>query len=142
MPHGKCRVLVADDSDEDRLLLKRAIAKAASRLHVVAELGNGEAVIAYLCGTGDYANRELYPYPDLGVMDWRMPRKCGNELLEMLRSDSLPRVKIAVLSDPFYRREVLASGGAWFFAKETDPDSWNRTAKGLEEKYFAGEGQD
>jgi len=62
-------VLIADDNEIDRFFLKRAISKGASRLNVVAEVGDGEDVVAYLQGRGIYSDRAQYPLPDLLILD-------------------------------------------------------------------------
>jgi CheY-like chemotaxis protein len=79
-------VLIADDSEVDRFLLKRAIANIAPQLRVVDEFTSGDGVIAYLSGETPYGDREKYPLPDLLVLDSRMPGKGGIEVLEWLKS--------------------------------------------------------
>jgi CheY-like chemotaxis protein len=77
-------ILVVDDNDDDVTLLQRAFAKAdlMPPQHVV---DNGEAAIAYLAGEGPYADRARYPLPTLLLLDLKLPRRSGLEVLTWLR---------------------------------------------------------
>ena len=90
-------VLVVDDSDDDRFFLRRAI-HGNSRLTIVAEVCNGEDAISYLDGDGVFGDREKFPMPDLMLLDLKMPRKSGQEVLEWMRTQSLDDMVVVVLS--------------------------------------------
>src|SRR5579863_6350591 len=93
------RVLIADDSEVERFLLKRALQNGAPRLEVISELETGDEVIAYLAGDGPFADRAQHPLPQLVFLDLRMPRKGGLEVLEWLRNRPKGDFKVAVLAD-------------------------------------------
>jgi CheY-like chemotaxis protein len=91
-------ILVAEDDGDDVRLLRRAFAKAnlSNPIHVV---GDGEAAIAYLAGTGEYADRDEFPLPVLLLLDLKMPRKSGFEVLEWLRAQpGLRRLRVVILT--------------------------------------------
>ena len=101
-----CSVLLVEDSYNDVLLIQRAykMAKAKSQLHVVKD---GEQAVSYLIGEGPYANREQYPIPTLMLLDLKLPRKTGFELLEWLRNQpKLKRLPVVVLSSSAQARDV------------------------------------
>lgn len=77
-------ILVADDDDASHLILHRAFRKANSNrlLKVVLD---GEQAIRYLDGSGIYADRVEYPLPVLLLLDLKMPRKSGLEVLKWVR---------------------------------------------------------
>ena len=79
-------VLVAEDNPDDALLLRRALDKAGirSRLKIV---NDGEELLLYLQGQGVYANRESSPMPSLVILDLKMPRKGGLEVLEWMNEN-------------------------------------------------------
>ncbi len=81
-------VLIADDSAEDRLLLKAAMC-AAGRLQCVGEVSDGSETIAYLKGHDEFSNRKKYPMPDLLLLDLKMPVKDGFEVLKWLHARRL-----------------------------------------------------
>ena len=98
-------VLVADDSTDDRFLLHAAM-RRATRLQVVAEVADGAEVIAYLKGHDAYADRKRYPLPDLLLLDLKMPQKDGFEVLEWMRTQSLPGLTVVVLTDSMQAEHI------------------------------------
>jgi CheY-like chemotaxis protein len=78
------KVLLADDLEDDRILLKLALAHT-SFIHIVGETSDGIETIAYLQGEGKYADREKHPYPDLLLLDLKMPKRDGFEVLKWIR---------------------------------------------------------
>ena len=83
-------MLVEDDPDHV-LLIQRALAKAnlVNPLRIVRD---GDEAIAYLSGQGAYSDRNRYPIPSLILLDLKLPRKSGLEVLEWIRSDPALRV--------------------------------------------------
>ena len=51
----------------------------------VQSVSNGEEVIAYLNGSGKYADRQHFPLPVVLFLDLNMPKKDGLEVLEWIR---------------------------------------------------------
>jgi CheY-like chemotaxis protein len=78
-------VLLADDSEDDRMLFKLALRKVRN-LRLVGAAQDGDQAIAYLEGRGEFVNREKFPYPDVLFLDLKMPRVTGFEVLEWLRN--------------------------------------------------------
>jgi CheY-like chemotaxis protein len=112
-------VYMADDSEGDRLLFKAALKRAAS-LQLIGEATNGHDVMAYLKGHGPFANREEFPLPDLLLLDLKMPRKDGFEVLEWLRTQSLENLTVVVLTDsmqPEHIKRALDLGADLFQVK-------------------------
>lgn len=91
-------ILLADDEDNDALLIKRAFKKAGidAGIHRVKD---GEEAIAYLKGLDGYRDRSLYPFPDMLLLDLKMPRKSGFEVLKWVREhDQFKRIVAIVLT--------------------------------------------
>jgi len=91
-------ILIVEDDPNDALLLKRALRKAhcANPIHVV---GDGEKAVEYLRGDGAYTDRERYPLPVLMLLDLKLPRMSGHEVLEWLRQQPLlKRLPVVVLT--------------------------------------------
>ena len=76
-------VLIADDSADDRILLKAAI-RATGRLQCIGEVSDGAETIAYLKGQDEFGNRAKFPMPNFLLLDLKMPVKDGFEVLKWL----------------------------------------------------------
>ena len=91
-------ILLAEDNEDHVLLTKRAF-KSAGLVNPVFVVQDGEEVLAYLKGEGKYSNRGEYPLPTLLLLDLKMPRKNGFEVLEWLRSQpALAALRVVVLT--------------------------------------------
>ena len=91
-------ILLVEDDPDDVLLTQRAFRKLGvpTSMQVV---GDGEQALAYLMGGGDYADRERFPLPDLMLLDLKLPRRSGFEVLEWLRAQpGLRRLPVVVLT--------------------------------------------
>jgi len=127
-------ILVAEDSPDDALFFRLACnaAKQDHRLHFVAD---GKEAIDYLQGKGQFADRQSYPSPDLVVLDLKMPRVNGFQVLEWIRSrPELKGLNVVVLtgsiypSDPPRAAELGAKG---FFVKSCWGEEFIQTIRDI-----------
>ncbi|BBP03589.1 response regulator [Sulfuriferula plumbiphila] len=103
-------LLLVEDDPNDVMLFRRAKDKSnlANPLQVMQD---GEAAVAYLSGQGQYADRNRYPLPALVLLDLKLPRKSGLEVLEWLRRQpGLQRLPVVVLTSS---KESLDVGRAY-----------------------------
>ena len=77
-------VLYVEDEETDALLLGIAY-KRAELLNPLRIALDGVEAIDYLAGKGPYADRRAYPLPCLLLLDLKLPRKSGFEVLEWIR---------------------------------------------------------
>lgn len=78
------RTLVVDDSEDEYALLALEL-RSDSSLSLIGYVRDGLEAIAYLRGVDKFRNREAYPYPDLLLLDFNMPRCDGMGVLNFLR---------------------------------------------------------
>lgn len=91
------QVLLVEDDPNDILLLQRAFGKA--QLTAPLQVNDGEEAIAYLAGQGSYADRAQHPLPQLVLLDLKLPRKSGLDVLRWLRQQPvLQRLPVVVLT--------------------------------------------
>jgi CheY-like chemotaxis protein len=77
-------ILLVDDDENDVLFLRRAL-RQAGVTREIRVVHDGEAAVAYLSGRGEFADREAHPLPCLIVLDLKLPKRNGLEVLHWLR---------------------------------------------------------
>ena len=77
-------ILIAEDNEADVLTLRRAF-KQLGFTGVLRVVESGADAIAYLSGDGIFYDRARYPFPDLLLLDLKMPGTNGFEVLQWLR---------------------------------------------------------
>jgi CheY-like chemotaxis protein len=95
MNAARSTILLADDEPNDVFLMRRAFKRAG--VFDVQVVCDGEQAIAYLQGVGAYGDREQFPFPGLLLLDIKMPRQNGLEVLAWIRSQPPPIKRLPVL---------------------------------------------
>jgi len=91
-------ILVADDEESDRLLMKIAMRKSGLP-HPLIFVKDGHETIAYLSGQRPYTDRHAYPCPGLVLLDLKMPGLNGFEVLAWLTTQpELKHLPVVVLT--------------------------------------------
>jgi len=99
-------ILLAEDEENDVLLLERAFEKAGLK-HSLKIVRDGEQTIGYLSGRGIYADRKKFPLPFLLLLDLKMPGTDGFEVLQWLRREAdFKRLLIVVLTSSNLQSDV------------------------------------
>jgi len=87
-------VLLVEDDSNDVLFMRRAWREAAVPAPLMT-VGDGEKAVAYLSGTGAYADRSRFPVPSLVLLDLKIPLLSGLDVLRWIRTSS-PRKDLPV----------------------------------------------
>ena len=86
------RTLVVDDSQDECQLLSAQLRSVRS-IRLIGYVHDGVEAISYLRGEQEFHDREMFPYPDLLLLDFCMPRCGGMGVLKYLQSQfHRPRV--------------------------------------------------
>jgi CheY-like chemotaxis protein len=105
-------VLHIDDDANDTVLLQAA-ARTANLQFQLFNVEDGDKAIAYLSGAGRYADRAAYPMPSLILLDLKMPRATGFEVLKWIRSHAeLGQLPVVVLSGSELQEDVRQAYGS------------------------------
>ena len=99
-------VLLAEDSAAD-VRLTREVLREARVLNELTVVRDGEQVLAYLRGQGEFA---ACTPPDLLLLDLNLPRKDGREVLaEMAADPALRSLPVVVLTTSAAERDIVAA---------------------------------
>ncbi|MDB6029478.1 MAG: response regulator [Verrucomicrobiales bacterium] len=96
--HGKPLVLLAEDEANDRYMVERAMRKHSIDIDL-RMVSDGEEAVQYLSAKGEFSDRKLNPLPRLIVLDIKMPRRSGLEVLEWIRQDAVCKlIPVVIMS--------------------------------------------
>jgi CheY-like chemotaxis protein len=91
-------ILVVEDNPDDVMLLQRAFRKA-NLINPVRVVADGQAAVDYLEGKAPYDDRDEYPLPALVLLDLKLPKRTGHEVLNWIREQpGLRRIPVAMLT--------------------------------------------
>ena len=106
---GHTTILVADDDQNDVFFLRRAFQKSGVN-HAVIAVSDGQQAIDYLQGEADYGDRARYPVPVLLLLDLKMPKVDGLEVLRQLKGDeTLKRIPVVMLTSSREETDLVKS---------------------------------
>lgn len=98
MNTSHCTVLLVEDNPDDVLLTRRAFMRA-NLLNPIQAIEDGDKAIAYLAGNPPFEDRDRYPMPVLVLLDLKLPRRTGLEVLKWIRSvPTLKPLPVVVLT--------------------------------------------
>ena len=109
MDTDNAQILLAEDNSADAELTMRALKRSSvpDRIHWVKD---GAEALEYLFSEGQYAQRSGRPAPRLVMLDIKMPKVDGLEVLRRLKADPARRViPVVVMTSSKEHRDVLES---------------------------------
>jgi CheY-like chemotaxis protein len=133
-------ILVADDDENDVFFLRRAFAKSGL-LHTLIHVSDGQKAIEYLLGEGIYADRNINPFPDLLLLDVKMPKTDGFDVLATLQSLPTLELPVVVFSTSALTVDVQTAkklGALDYVMKPVDQDEMLKVVLSLHERWLSG----
>jgi CheY-like chemotaxis protein len=129
-------ILLVDDDPEDRMFAREALTAVAAGLDI-REAVDGIAFLEYVRSPGPDR-----PFPDLVLLDLKMPRMDGFEALAELRADPslrhLPVVAVyTTATDPDFVRRTYAVGANAFIGKPATHEAMVTAMRIVVEHWFA-----
>jgi two-component system response regulator len=90
-------VLLVEDDETHAMLVMRCFEKMeVNNIHWVSD---GEEAMDYLMHRGKHSDREKSPRPDLILLDLRLPKRDGHEVLKDIKnSDELRTIPVVILT--------------------------------------------
>jgi two-component system response regulator len=133
MMEDKTILLVEDNADDEKLTL-RALKKNNVRNEVVVAR-NGAEALDYLFGTGAYAGRNLNAMPQVVLLDLKLPKLDGLEVLRRLRAHErtklLPVVILTSSNEEMDRINGYGLGANSYVRKPVDFNQFSEAARQL-----------
>jgi CheY-like chemotaxis protein len=129
-------ILQIEDDDNDAFFMKHAF-KRAGIANIVQVVTDGQMAMDYLAGAGAFGDRTAYPQPDLVLLDLKLPKMSGLEVLEWIRGQPGLRtlVVIVLTSSPDARdaRRAYELGANSYVIKPADLQKYAEFARRLKE---------
>ena len=131
---GEKTILLVEDNPDDEALTLRAFQKN-NILNPVVIARDGVEALDYLFGTGLYAGRDTREQPQVVLLDLKLPKLDGLEVLRRLRSD--PRTQllpVVILTTSNEERDIMSSyelGANSYVRKPVDFEQFMEAARQL-----------
>jgi two-component system response regulator len=127
-------ILLAEDNPDDVKLTMRAL-KKANVLNEVVVAQDGTEALDYLFGTGKYAGRDVNQKPQVVLLDLKMPKVDGLEVLQRIRADErtrlLPVVVLTTSSEDKDRVSSYKLGANSYVRKPVDFNQFTEAVRQL-----------
>jgi DNA-binding response OmpR family regulator len=125
-----CKIILVDDSDDDVFLFQRALARHPL-LQLIWRGQDGQQAIDYLNGTGRFADRDQYPWPDVLILDLKMPGVDGFQVLQWMQGKAnMPVVLVLSSSDlPEDKLRAAQLGATMYQTKPFQPDMFDHVMR-------------
>ncbi len=102
-------ILLIEDNRDDEELTLMAFARSSfnNKVEVVRD---GAEALDYLFGTGQYADRNLSKQPSVILLDLKLPKVNGLEVLRCIRNDDRTRLlPVVVLTTSKHEQDIVSS---------------------------------
>jgi len=132
MNYDNVEILFVEDSKDDAVLTIRALTKSgfANKLHHVVD---GAEALDFVYCRGAYALRNPSEFPKLILLDLKMPKVSGMEVLEKVKSDpntrSIPVVMLTSSNEGPDIEKCFALGANSYIVKPVDSDNFFQAIK-------------
>jgi CheY-like chemotaxis protein len=98
MNDSEVEILIVEDNPDDAELAIRALKKSRLANHVIHLIDGAEA-LDFLFGSGQYTGRNINNLPKVILLDLKMPKVNGLEVLQRIKSDPLTKtIPVVILT--------------------------------------------
>ena len=136
---AKATILWAEDDDNDVFFFQRALDKAGLK-HQLVRVVDGAKVVDYLSGKPPFTDRNQYPVPHLVLLDLKMPRMGGFDVLTWLRAQpelrSMPAIVLSSSNQESDHRRALELGASDYMVKPSQGEALMDLVRTLDEKWL------
>lgn len=134
MNSNEVEILLVEDSPDDAALAIRAL-KNQNLANKLFHLKNGAEALDFIFGEGEFAGRSMDHGPKVILLDLKMPKVNGLEVLERIKADArTKRIPVVVLTssaeDPDIKR-CYELGANSYIVKPVDFDNFSKAVAQL-----------
>lgn len=127
-------ILLVEDNPDDVLLTERAL-RRNNIINTVIVAHDGQEAIDFLTGSGAYAGQPAENLPELVLLDLKLPKVGGLEVLRAIRANELThRLPVVVLTSSAEERDIVSSydlGANSYIRKPVDFDQFVEAVREL-----------
>ena len=127
-------ILLVEDNVNDAELTIRALKLGNLANHLI-HVRDGQAALDYLMGAGDYAGRDVHRQPKVVLLDLKLPKLDGIEVLRQIRGDGRTRLlPVVVLTSSREEHDVIQAyklGVNSYIVKPVDFEKFSESVRNL-----------
>ena len=133
-------ILLVDDNETDVKITLRAFSKAKAKMNIYIA-GDGQEALDFIYHKGKYQEKKNFPRPDLILLDIKMPKLDGFEVLKNLKGDPQYNfIPIIILTSSKNEEDVIKSyknGAASFIPKPINYEDFVKVVDGFNFYWFS-----
>lgn len=127
-------ILIVEDSDQDAELTLRALQKNKISNKII-RLKDGEEALEFLFGTGNFEGRSINNQPKVILLDLKMPKVDGLEVLKRIRGNEVSaNIPVVMLTSSKEEKDMVESynlGVNSFIVKPVEFDSFTKAVRDI-----------
>ncbi len=136
MPLTNRPILIVEDEKNDLVFMKMALQDAGVK-HGIAVAEDGKEALAYITGTGKFADRKRHPLPYLVLLDLKLPHVMGLDVLKAIREEpqfhSIIMLVLTASSNPADIEAAYQLGANAYLVKPSSFDELRAMARSIKE---------
>jgi CheY-like chemotaxis protein len=137
--HNGPVILYVEDDQNDLILMRQAWGKAGV-LNPLKVVTDGEQAVKYLSGEGKYADRSEFPLPILVLLDLKLPKLSGLDVLKWIRAEpsvqTVPVIMFSSSTRPEDIRTAYARGANSYLTKPPDHEGLTKMVASLKDYWL------
>jgi DNA-binding response OmpR family regulator len=132
-------ILLVEDDENDMFFLQRAMKKAGVP-NPIQIASDGQQAIDYFQGTGKFADREEFPLPYLVLLDLKLPRVMGLDVLKWIRQRPEVAAIVIILSSSKEEADVASAyrlGANGYLVKPAEASQLDDMARSIKDFWLS-----
>ena len=127
-------ILLVEDNEDDEILTIRAL-KRSRIINNMVVLRDGEEALDYIFARGQYSKRNINDLPTVTLLDIKLPKISGIEVLKKIRENEITKIMpVVILTSSSEERDIVESyrlGVNSYIKKPVDSEQFKKAIKHL-----------